>query len=115
MGIIEGRSFQGYKYGSEPPDWARGNAYLHPNTLVRALELGTIESYKCPNGERKYPEDATEVGETNDDKRTPCFEVPPSLYDGKLFAYPRKGVAPLRPTPRGVEGNPPARDPDPND
>ena len=55
------------------------------------------------------------MGETNDDKRTPCFEVPPSLYDGKLFAYPRKGVAPLRPTPRGVEGNPPARDPDPND
>ena len=116
MGIVtESRNFEAYPYGSEPPDWARGNAYLHPNTLVRAVELGTIESYKCPNGERRYPEDATEVGETNDDKRAPCFEVPPSLYDGKLFAYPRRGVAPLRQTPRGLEGNPPARDPDPND
>jgi hypothetical protein len=113
MGIIEDRSFQGYKYGSEPPDWARGNAYLHPNTLMRGLKLGTVESFRCPGGERKYPEDALKPGEGHDDKRAPCFELPPSLYDGKIFAFPRRGVAPLRSNPRGVEGNPRAQDPDP--
>src|SRR6185503_11330711 len=54
IGIIEDRSFQPYKYGDDPPDWVRGNAYLHPNTLMRALKLGTVESFKCPGGERKY-------------------------------------------------------------
>jgi virulence factor Mce-like protein len=115
MGIIEGRSFQPYKYGEPPPDWARGNAYLHPNTLMRALTLGTIESFKCPSGELRAPKDATEVGQDDEDKRAPCFEVPPSLYDGKIFSFLKKGVAPLRQNPRGNEGNPPARDPDPSD
>jgi virulence factor Mce-like protein len=113
MGIIEGRSFEPYKYGSAPPDWVRGNAYLHPNTLMRALKLGTIESFKCPGGERKYPEDALKPGQSSDDKRAPCFEVPPSLYNGKIFTVLQRGVAPLRSNPKGVEGNPPARDPDP--
>jgi phospholipid/cholesterol/gamma-HCH transport system substrate-binding protein len=113
MGIIEGRSFEGFKFGEPPPGWARGNAYLHPNTLVRAPILGGVESYNCPGGERKYPEDALGAGQDHDDKRAPCFEVPPSLYDGNLFAMPRKGFAPLRPSPRGREGNPPAVDPDP--
>jgi virulence factor Mce-like protein len=113
MGIIEGRSFDGYKYGDAPPDWARGNAYLHPNSLMRALKLGTIESFKCPGGTRKYPEDALKPGQTNDDKRAPCFELPPSLYDGKIFSFLKRGVAPLRSNPKGFEGNPPARDPDP--
>ena len=117
MGIIEDRSFNPYKYGTDPPNWARGNAYLHPNTLMRALKLGTIESFKCPGGERKYPADALKPGESSDDKRAPCFEVPPSLYDNKIFSFLRRGVAPLRSNPKGVEGNPPARDPDtgPND
>jgi phospholipid/cholesterol/gamma-HCH transport system substrate-binding protein len=115
MGIIEDRSFEAYPYGEPPPDWARGNAYLHPNTLIRALTLGGIESFKCPNGEQKYAKDATQPGETSDDKRAPCFEVPPSLYDGKIFSLLKKGVAPLRQNPRGNVGNPPARDPDPND
>ena len=114
MGIIEDRSFQPYKYGDAPPDWARGNAYLHPNTLMRALKLGTVESFKCPNGERKYPEDALQPGQDHDDKRAPCFEMPPSLYDGKLFGIPRRGVAPLRANPKRNEGNPPATDPDPS-
>jgi phospholipid/cholesterol/gamma-HCH transport system substrate-binding protein len=115
IGIVEDRSFEGYKYGDEPPGWARGNAYLHPNTLMRALKLGTVESFKCPNGELRQPIDATEPGQTHDDKRAPCFEVPPSLYDGKIFSMPRRGVAPLRNNPKGVEGNPPARDPVPGD
>ena len=117
VGIVsDPRNFQAYPYGSEPPDWARGNAYLHPNSLMRALKLGGIESYDCgPTGERKYAEDALNPGQDHEDKRAPCFLVPPSLYDGKRFAYPKKGVAPLVPNPKGVEGNPPAADPDPND
>jgi phospholipid/cholesterol/gamma-HCH transport system substrate-binding protein len=107
------RSFTAYPYGSDPPAWARGNAYLHPNTLMRALHLGTIESFKCPGGERKYAEDALEPGQSDQDKLAPCFELPPSLYDGKVFSVPRRGVAPLRNNPKGFEGNPPATDPDP--
>jgi phospholipid/cholesterol/gamma-HCH transport system substrate-binding protein len=113
IGIIEDRSFQPYKYGDDPPDWVRGNAYLHPNTLMRALKLGTVESFKCPGGERKYPEDALKVGQQADDKRAPCFELPPSLYDNQIFSFLKRGVAPLRANPKGFEGNPPAKDPDP--
>jgi len=115
IGIIEDRSFQPYKYGDEPPGWTRGNAYLHPNSLMRALKLGTIESFRCPDGELKQPIDATEPGQSHDDKRAPCFELPPSLYDGKVFPLLRRGVAPLRNSPKGVEGIPPARDPVPGD
>jgi phospholipid/cholesterol/gamma-HCH transport system substrate-binding protein len=111
IGIIENRSFQPYKYGSDPPGWVRGNAYMHPNSLMRALKLGTVESFKCPDGELKQPIDATEPGQSHEDKRAPCFELPPSLYDGKIFSMPRRGVAPLRNNPKGFEGNPPARDP----
>jgi hypothetical protein len=113
MGIIEDRSFEAFPYGEEPPDWVRGNAYMQPNALLRAIKLGTIESFRCPGGERKYPEDALAAGQDHADKRAPCFEAPPSLYDGKIFLYPRRGVAPLRNNPKGVEGNPPAADPDP--
>ena len=34
-----------------------------------------------------------------------CFEQPPSLYDGKLFNFLRKGVAPIKDAPSGQEGN----------
>jgi hypothetical protein len=115
IGIIEGRSAEAYPYGSDPPDWVRGNAYMHPNSLMRALKLGTIESFNCPAGELKSPKDAVEPGESSEDKRAPCFELPPSLYDGKIFSFLQKGKAPFRSNPRGVEGNPPARDPNPSD
>jgi phospholipid/cholesterol/gamma-HCH transport system substrate-binding protein len=115
IGIVEDRSFQPYEYGGEPPEWARGNAYLHPNSLMRALKLGTIESFRCPGGERTAPEDALQPGESHDDKRAPCFELPPSLFDGKVFTLLRRGFAPLRSNPKGVEGNPPVKDPVPGD
>ncbi len=51
--------------------------------------------------------------QTNADKRLPCLRQPPSLYDGRRFPYPRRGEAPLRQSPRGNEGSPPAGDPDP--
>ena len=35
------------------PVWERGNAYLQPNALSRALSLGTFESLTCaPLGRR---------------------------------------------------------------
>jgi phospholipid/cholesterol/gamma-HCH transport system substrate-binding protein len=112
----DSRNFQNYKWGEPPPDWARGDAYLQPNAYNRALYFGGMESFKCPgDGERKYPEDALKPGQDHDDKRPPCFEVPPSLYDGNQFSHPRKGFAPLRPAPRGNAGSTPAADPDPND
>jgi phospholipid/cholesterol/gamma-HCH transport system substrate-binding protein len=115
IGIIEGRSLEGYPWGQEPPDWSRGNAYLAPNALERALTLGGIESYDCPGGERRDPEDATDLGEMNGDKRAPCLIAPPSLYDGRRFPYPRKGEAPLRAPPQGNAGSRPAADPNPAD
>jgi phospholipid/cholesterol/gamma-HCH transport system substrate-binding protein len=111
----DSRNFQGYKWGEPPPDWARGNAYLQPNAYNRALVIGGVESFQCPGGERKYPEDALKPGQDHDDKRAPCFEVPPSLYDGRLFPYPRRGVAPLKQPPRNFDGTTRATDPDPND
>jgi phospholipid/cholesterol/gamma-HCH transport system substrate-binding protein len=115
IGIIDGRSFEGFKHGEEPPPFVRGNAYLAPNALNRALQLGTIESYDCPGGEKRDPEDATDIGEAHGDKYPPCFVAPPSLYDGRRFPVPRKGEAPLRRPPRVNDGNPSARDPNPDD
>jgi phospholipid/cholesterol/gamma-HCH transport system substrate-binding protein len=88
---------------------------MHPNSLMRALKLGTIESFKCPGGELKQPIDATKPGESHEDKRAPCFELPPSLFDGKIYTLLQRGHAPLRSNPKGFEGNPPARDPVPGD
>ena len=87
--------------GSEPPDWARGNAYLHPNSLMRALKLGMFESFDCPGGERKYAKDALEPGQDHDDKRAPCFELPPSLYDGKTSRVPAPRVCSAAREPEG--------------
>jgi hypothetical protein len=84
---------------------------MHPNSLMRALKLGTIESFKCPQGEVRRPNDALKPGESNEDKLAPCFELPSSLYDGKVFSLLRRGVAPLRSNPKGFEGTTAARDP----
>ena len=53
--------------------------------------------------------------ESHEDKLAPCFEAVPSLYDGRIFPYPRRGVAPLRDAPRGFAGSKAAADPDPRD
>jgi phospholipid/cholesterol/gamma-HCH transport system substrate-binding protein len=115
VGLIDARSLQGFPYGETPPDFVRGNAYLAPNALNRALELGTVESFSCPGGERRDPDDATGIGEGSGAKRTPCFVAPPSLYDGRRFPVPRQGEAPLRRPPRQLDGAPAAHDPNPGD
>ena len=106
MGIIEGRSFEAFKYGDKPPAWARGNAYLQPNSLGRALVLGGIESFKCPNGELKYAEDALQPGESHEDKLAPCFEAVPSLLGsawkpGRLRMV-KSGLKPSSSSRRGL-------------
>ena len=115
IGIINGRSLQGYKHGEAPPDWVRGNAYTAPNALTRSVVLGGVESFACPGGERRDPLDATEPGQGDDAKRVPCLVQQPSLYDGKRFPIPQRGRAPLRIPPRGAEGPTQAADPNPAD
>ena len=106
VGPIDERSFETAE--GESPVWERGNAYLAPNALARALPLGTIESLTCEpvGGEMKDPDDTGE-----EEVMPPCFEQPPSLYDGQLFNFLEKGEAPIRDAPSGFQGNAPT-DPD---
>jgi phospholipid/cholesterol/gamma-HCH transport system substrate-binding protein len=114
VGIIESTSFQRHM---TRPDSERGNAYMQPNALQRAIALGTIESFDCPGGERVEPEDAENANPVQKDemKRPPCLVAPPSLYDGRQFAMPEHGEAPRRQAPGFREGSKPAVDPHPND
>jgi phospholipid/cholesterol/gamma-HCH transport system substrate-binding protein len=116
VGIIDPRSFPSPEFPTgyqERPFFERGNAYLEPNALLRAVALGTIESFDCaPAGdERRDPEDATDPGESAADKAPPCFVQPPSLYTGKRFTPLARGQAPKVDPPRGFDGRAPA---DPN-
>jgi len=90
------------------PKNERNNAYLEPNGLKRAIRLGTFESFDCKpeGGQLRDPVDTM-----GSDRRPACFVAPRSLYSGKRFNFQRKGVAPNRSAPQGVEGNAPA---DPN-
>ena len=102
VGPIDERSF--VPALDESPVWERGNAYLQPNGLARGLPLGTIESLSCDpaGGERKDPDDTGE-----EEIMPPCFEAPPSLYDGGLFNFLEKGEAPIIDAPSGLQGNKP--------
>jgi hypothetical protein len=109
VGPIDSRSFETAK--DESPVWERGNAYLQPNAIDRALRLGTFESLTCKptgKGEVKEPDDQ---GKITGAVGPPCFEAPPSLYDNKLYNFLHKGVAPVKDAPSGAQGNSPA-DPD---
>jgi phospholipid/cholesterol/gamma-HCH transport system substrate-binding protein len=117
VGVIEPSSFNRWL---RRPDSERGNAYMAPNALQRAIALGTIESLDCTpsGGEKPDPNDAlgTPPPAQNALKRPPCFVQPPSLYSGKRFTIPQRGVAPNKPRPgfrQGSDGT--ARDPHPRD
>jgi virulence factor Mce-like protein len=103
------------------PDFERGNAYLQPNALNRAIALGGIESFDCDpsGGEVPNAQDAEDVPppEKNAHKAPPCLIAPPSLYDGKRFNLLQEGEVRLEPAPdpEGREGLTPARDPNPDD
>jgi phospholipid/cholesterol/gamma-HCH transport system substrate-binding protein len=114
VGIIEPTSFiRHYKR----PDSERGNAYLQPNALQRAIALGGFESFDCPHGERVNAEDAEGADPLRKDslKRPPCLVAPPSMYNGKQFVGLERGRAPLRHAPGFREGTKPAVDPNPSD
>jgi ABC-type transporter Mla subunit MlaD len=106
VAIIEPKSFLGFPELHRPEN-ETANAYVLPNGERRGRALGVYqESFDCKpaGGERKDPVDA----EIPILKRPPCFEMPGHLYNGKKFILPRRGEAPLRPAPRGLEGNAPA-------
>jgi virulence factor Mce-like protein len=108
VGPIDERTFE--LADGTSPVWERGNAYLAPNALARALPLGTIESLTCDpaGGELKEPD---EDGEDTGVIQPPCFVQPPSLYDGGLYNFLEKGEAPIIDAPSGLQGNAPT-DPD---
>jgi virulence factor Mce-like protein len=105
VAIIDPRSFE--KHFTRP-DWERGNSYLAPNAYVRGWALGIVESFDCnaAGGEKRDPVDAENVPgpPKGGAKRLPCFVQPPSLYNGKRFAKPERGSAPLVDPPKGSEG-----------
>jgi phospholipid/cholesterol/gamma-HCH transport system substrate-binding protein len=117
VGIIAETSFERWK---KRPDRERGNAYMQPNALQRGIALGTIESFDCKpaGGQKREPQDAEDVPapEKNEEKRPPCLVAPPSLYSGKMFTIPQRGVAPKKDRPgfrEGRDGS--ATDPHPGD
>jgi phospholipid/cholesterol/gamma-HCH transport system substrate-binding protein len=116
VGITESTSFQRHRV--QPPN-ERGNAYMSPNALQRAIALGTIESFSCApaGGEQRDPQDAETATPLNKDsmKAPPCFVQPPSLYNGKQFSRLERGEAPNRSAPGFREGSEPAVDPNPSD
>jgi phospholipid/cholesterol/gamma-HCH transport system substrate-binding protein len=107
IGVIDGRSFEKHYTRA---DWERGSAYPPPNHESRSYPFGILESFDCSpaGGEVRDPNDALGPTDSDADRRPPCFVQPRSMYDGQLFSYPRRGVAPLRPAPRGRGGAEPA-------
>ena len=98
VGIIGNKSLS--LQTDEVPDWARGNAYVAPNTYDRAIPLGMIESFDCRNtglpglGTKRNP---TENGE---DDRAPCFTQPRFLYDDQFFPTIERGEVYKKPPPQ---------------
>jgi phospholipid/cholesterol/gamma-HCH transport system substrate-binding protein len=114
VGIIEPTSFTRHM---TRPDSERGNAYLQPNALQRAIALGGFESFSCSGGGRPNAEDAESAPPLlkNSLKRPPCLIAPPSMYNGKQFVGLERGRAPTRRAPGFREGSAAAVDPNPSD
>ena len=81
FGIINGRSLSN---SGSIPDWARGNAYIAPNTYDRAIPLGAIESFTCENagGVKRNP---TDKGTPLGSELPPCFQQPKFLYSNTFY------------------------------
>ena len=110
IGMIEARSLQ--PPVRTIPDYARANAYLAPNALTRSIALGGTPNYsemfRCPRGELRQPVDTPPPG---GHKLAPCFNAPPSLYNGQIFPFLARGKAPKVDAPGPFDGTRPA---DPN-
>jgi hypothetical protein len=85
------------------PDYDIGNAYIEPNNYKRALPLGAPEANDCKTrgGTQRNPDP--------DEKLTPCFVEPRSLWDNQQFPSVDRGESPNVPAPQGTEGRRPAR------
>jgi hypothetical protein len=115
--IFDGRSFDKH---TQQPKWERGNAYLAPNALQRAIALGTFESFDCKPSGGEVPDPDDQVDNPNPltkdaNKSPPCLVQPPSLYNGKQFVKLERGVAPKKDAPGFRDGAKPAVDPNPGD
>jgi phospholipid/cholesterol/gamma-HCH transport system substrate-binding protein len=99
FGVINQTSLQ---LNTTRPKYDIGNAYIEPNNYKRALPLGAPEAMDCRTrgGEQKNPDPQN--------KLTPCFIEPPSLWDNKLYPLVESGKAPNIPAPQGTEGRTPA-------
>ena len=114
MGIIEGRSFEAYKYGERPA--APGRAATRTSSRTRSCGRCSSAGSRASSARRasvKHAGGRGQAGRVHEDKLAPCFELPPSLYDGKVFSLLRRGVAPLRSNPKGFEGTKQAEGPRP--
>ena len=79
----------------ERPPFERGNAYLQPNALKRAIALGGFESFDCnpSGGEVPNAQDAEGVPPPlkGSQQAPPCLIAPPSLYDDRRFNFIDEG------------------------
>jgi hypothetical protein len=84
------------------PNYDRGNAYPAPNYLKRArLTGGTPEAFSCAHIGGEVAEAAA--------GQPPCFEQPPSLWDGNMYPRLLRGQDELKPPPLNNEGSQPVR------
>jgi phospholipid/cholesterol/gamma-HCH transport system substrate-binding protein len=114
VGIIESTGFTRHM---KRPANERGNAYLQPNALQRAIALGTFESFTCPHGEQPNAQDAENANPVQKDgmKSPPCLVAPTQMFNDKQFVGLERGEAPHSRAPGFREGNKPAVDPNPGD
>ena len=110
--LLEPRSFDRF---TRTPSYERGNSYMNPMALLRAGNLGVIESFRCPGGDQPDPVDVQTPPLVGPPTEPPCFTQPPSLYNGKQFVVPQRGRAPKVEPPKGTTGSKPAQDPHPGD
>ena len=76
---------------------------------MRALSSATIESFNCPGGELKYPEDALKPGQARDDKRRPASRRRRRSTTARSSRSCAGAWRRCTTHPQGFEGNPPAQ------
>ena len=107
IGIIGNKSLSFQQ--DKVPDWARGNAYVAPNTYDRAVPLGAIESFDCTNTGAPGLGTVRNPTEAGDEDRAPCFTQPRFLYSDTFYPFLKRGeVYKERPPHYTLRGNWPA-------
>ncbi len=106
FGIVNGNSLS---FAQSIPAWARGNAYVAPNTYDRAVPLGAIESFSCDNVGGKQ-RNAVDKGGPTGEALPPCFQQPKFLYSNTFYPLlDKKGqISNITPPNYTFRGNSPA-------